>query len=204
MKGLLLKDVLAVRQQAVFFLLCIALWLFIGFMTPSIPYFPIATAMFIVIIPINMLGYDEKAKWDKYALSMPVSRAAVAMSKYVMTYLIAAVCFLLSVTAHFVMTGDIGQSLLVSGGSALVGIGIASLMLFLMYKFGSERGRFFFIGFALIPVGISVFIGQLGSFDMNEALFVPGLLIVLVAVLVLLIVIPPLLAVRLYQKKDFS
>lgn len=37
------------------------------------------------ILPTTFMSYDEKAKWDKYALSMPLSRDDMVISKYIIS-----------------------------------------------------------------------------------------------------------------------
>ena len=40
-------------------------------------------AVLAAMMPVTAFSFDEKAKWDKYALSMPVSRRDLVLSKYI-------------------------------------------------------------------------------------------------------------------------
>jgi len=40
-----------------------------------------------ILFPITALSYDEKAKWEHYALTMPISRNMLVWSKYLLVLL---------------------------------------------------------------------------------------------------------------------
>ena len=72
MKGLLLKDILNFKKQGVMFFFLIALWFFIGIRNKDIYYLSAIIAIMTLLVPITVISYDEKAKWERYALTMPI------------------------------------------------------------------------------------------------------------------------------------
>ena len=94
MKGLLLKDIINLKQQGKIYIFIIAIWFAIAITSRDGNFFGGVMTMFTVLVPISAAAYDDKAKWDRYALTMPISRWDLVLSKY----LLALIC---AVTAAF-------------------------------------------------------------------------------------------------------
>ena len=138
MKGLILKDIYALWKYYKFFLLVICAILVVGVAGGKsmlvIPY----VILFITILPISFLSMDEKSGWSVFCDAMPVSRAQVVSSKYLLCLI-----FLLTVMAvSFViilMTGFDKELLFVTlavcGGALLP----SALMLPCAFAFGTDK-----------------------------------------------------------------
>jgi ABC-type transport system involved in multi-copper enzyme maturation permease subunit len=84
MKGLLLKDLVNLKQQTKIYFIIIAVWLAIALTSKDGSFLGGMICVLSVMLPITTLSYDEKAKWDKYVLSMPIMRKQVVISKYIL------------------------------------------------------------------------------------------------------------------------
>lgn len=152
MKGLFLKDILNLKQQAKVYLLIIGVWLVLAISDRDPSFFSGVIAMFSVLIPISAIAYDEKAKWERYALTMPVSRLDLVLSKYFLTFSCAAVGAVLSIAVSLAMTKDMKESFGTPLITMAVGIVFACVILPIIFRFGVEKGRMLMIVVVLAPV----------------------------------------------------
>ena len=75
MKGLLLKDILNLKnQQGKILVFLIPLYFLLALQMKSSSFFAGLWVMLGATLPISSIAYDEKAKWEKYALTMPITR----------------------------------------------------------------------------------------------------------------------------------
>lgn len=74
MKGLIIKDFMNLKKSLKMFLIISVFYFFMAISTDN-PYF--FTSILTVILPIttiSLFSYDDMAKWDVYALTMPFDR----------------------------------------------------------------------------------------------------------------------------------
>lgn len=76
MKGLLLKDWYQVRSSMKTMYLAVAVVLIIWMFGSSSSYvFPVSyAAIFLGILPVNLLTYDQSVGWVEYGRTLPVSK----------------------------------------------------------------------------------------------------------------------------------
>lgn len=202
MKGLLIKDLLNVKNQAKIYILLLLLYLGFSLLTQN---FYFASSMLIllsVILVINTFAYDEKAKWDKYALTMNCQRKHLVLEKYVLSICLMIIGFFLSLSlSFFVNSQDRKEVILVSLLVLAVGIFILSLVLPILFKFGVEKGRLLMMLIILIP---SVLVGLLNF----ENIFFSSTLITYLPILIpiatiLILLLSVLVSLSIYSKKEF-
>lgn len=110
----------------------------------------------IMMIMINSLSVDTTTKWDIYALSLPLRRRDIVASKYVLflTMSVAGGALILLITA---VCGFFWDGISLTEQVAVIGAVIGAtwlliaIILPLIYKFGVEKARFFFIFIVLAP-----------------------------------------------------
>ena len=124
-----------------------------------------ALSVFCAVLPLTTLSYDSQCGWEGYALTLPVSRRALALSRYLLALIFTVASVIVNFILRFFLAqdGSIGATLTVVaaiGGAALVMI---AFMLPLMYKFGVEKGRLFLILIVLLAVSLSFLIGTYSS-----------------------------------------
>src|SRR5690554_4291410 len=96
MIGLIKKDLLNIYKSIKLIGVLVIFYGFIAFIGNNTQDF---SAIFIFIFAMLMLStysYDELAQWDRYALTMPLSRDNIVQAKYIMMILIALMGFLVS------------------------------------------------------------------------------------------------------------
>lgn len=149
MKGLILKDFLNLKKQVMPLVLFLAVYLVISIISKNGAFFIGVAMVFSAMLPISSISYDERAGFTKYALTLPVSRNALVLSKYIFAFMLIAV----AAAACFLVNFFIGDSLLENIFSIVtlstMGILLVSFSLPPILKFGSEKGRFVMVAIFL-------------------------------------------------------
>lgn len=190
MKGLLLKDGYQTVSQMKTMYLTVAVILVVWMFSTSDSYaFPISyAAIFLGVLPVNLLGYDQNSGWVEYSLTLPVSKKVLVAEKYLVGLLCAAASVVIGGLFVVVLSLRKGAAL---DGTALffVGNGVNTILLMngislpLMYRFGLEKARMIYIltfaGFGALIAGGGVLVDEFqtngrfqASIGLGAALFV--------------------------------
>lgn len=199
MKGLLLKDGYQTVSQMKTMYLTVAVVLVVWMFSTSDSYaFPISyAAIFLGVLPVNLLGYDQNSGWVEYSLTLPVSKKVLVAEKYLVGLLCAA--------ASVVIGGLFVVALSLRKGAALDGTalffvwnGVNTILLMngislpLMYRFGAEKARMIYIltfaGFGALIAGGGALVDEFqtngrfqASIGLGAALFVVVLVLYLLS-----------------------
>lgn len=152
MKGLLLKDWYQVRTSMKAMYLTVAFVLVIWvFSTSSAYVFPVSyAAVFLGILPINLLAYDQSVGWVEYGRTLPVSKKTLVAEKYLIGLFCAAAAVVIGglfVTVIPLRTGTAPDKDVLSllAGSVCAILLINGIMLPLYYRFGAEKARMLYM-----------------------------------------------------------
>lgn len=156
MKGLLLKDWYALRGQAGRLFFLIALYIVIGEFSGGVGSIGI---LLCAMLPTSCLAYDERAKWDRYALSMPLSVKDLVVSKYLLGYLMLAAGAALKLLAMALPIGN-GSDFTSFVLTIAVSLLYLALQLPILFKFGVENGR---IGMMIVSGVFAIGIVMIGT-----------------------------------------
>lgn len=175
----------------------------------EISFFITYMSVMCIMIPVNLFAYDEQARWDKYAAALPSGRAGVVKARYLFTVLICLGSLLFALLLQLIValvSGAQGQErvdLLLSGlFPAAYGCIMNAILLPLLFKFGSQKGRIYLI--LALGVGVGVIFGGLtGLKEMGLSLSEVSLPLTILPIVGLLALIPSyLLSRRIFFHKD--
>lgn len=209
MKGLLLKDGYQTVSQMKTMYLTVAVVLVVWMFSTSDSYaFPISyAAIFLGVLPVNLLGYDQNSGWVEYSLTLPVSKKVLVAEKYLVGLLCAAASVVIGGLFVVVLSLRKGAAL---DGTALffVGNGVNTILLMngislpLMYRFGAEKARMIYIltfaGFGALIAGGGALVDEFQTNGRFQASI--GLGVVLFVVVLVLYVLSWRLSVAWYGK----
>ena len=211
MTGLVLKDFLVLRKALrtyVLFLIFYLIMAIVGLF--SISFITAFVQIIVMILPMSSFAYDDLAKWDRYAMTLPLGRRAVVRAKYVfvvLMILVAAAFALLSCVALSITAAQPVEENLAAGVGALsVGLLAVDLTLPLNYKMGPERARPFLYAVVFIPVILIVLAARAGWLDNLEQLplsVVLPLLCLIPLVILLGLPVSYLISCRVVEQKEF-
>lgn len=206
MKGLILKDLLNLKSTfktlgiMIFFFACVFIPQGNGFI------FGIIILMFAMMV-VTTISYDDLAKWDAYAITMPVTRKEIVMSKYLIMVILNTIGAGLALIVGFVGTMIMGngfsmEMLAIVAVTYLIAYLFGSMIIPLIYKFGTEKARLMLILCALIPTALILLVEQ-----MHVPLSTPNqpwlYLILLIGLTLAGLILSFFISLKIYEKKEF-
>lgn len=209
MKGFIYKDLCllgSVWKSYAFILVMFSVLTVTGIYDVSFLFMMVS--VILCMYPSTSFSYDELAKWDRFAVSVPNGRVTVVRSKYGFALLLGAASLvfdlLLSLLAAFLGRMELGNGLLTCVGGVAGALLINALMLPLLFRFGAQKGRILLIavGAALAGVlGALLAIGGMTAF--GSGLLKSFVLVVLPVLTLLTLFVSYRVSLGIYQKKEF-
>ncbi|HBG8261109.1 TPA: ABC-2 transporter permease [Clostridioides difficile] len=211
MKGLILKDLINLKGNVKFILLFIIMF---GFMSSlgdgNINNFIGVIIVLCTTMIVSTFSYDDLNKWDSYVLTMPINRNDIVLSKYltmlIFSFIGVLVSLIVSVTiGYFKNTLILNETLLINALILSISVCFGSLILPLIYKFGTERARLLMILCFLVPtLALLVFKSILENISspISIEIILNTLVYSLPFVAILLFVISYFISSKIYSKKE--
>lgn len=206
MKGMILKDLLNLKST---FKMLGAMIVFfaVAFLREGNGFvFGIIILMFAMMV-VTTISYDDLAKWDAYALTMPVTRKEMVFSKYLVMALLntlgAVLSLIVGVVGSIIMKKSFDLEILaIIGLIYLIAFIFGSVIIPLIYKFGTEKARLMMFLCALLPTALILLVEQLGvPLPTTENPWI--YMILLIAFSVVGVVLSYRISLRIYSKKEF-
>ena len=206
MKGLIIKDILNLKKNLRTTLLMIIVFTFMAYGSGDPSYIIGMTVLIFTTMSITSMAYDELAKWDSYALSMPISRRNIVLSKYVLSIILSVLSVVISTIISYVLIllkSDMNGFELLLTSYIVFGISILFIcvILPLIYKFGVEKSRLLMIGVISIPTVIFLAINKLNINMPGEKQFIM-LLKISPLLLIIFLFISSFISYRIYKNMD--
>ena len=205
MKALIYKDLLAVWKYCRNYLFLCGVFLLLSIFMEEYSFLQMYPVIFMGTLVNTLIAYDERDRWDRQVLTMPVTRKQYVTGKYLTGMILQGTMMVLSAAAcalRLAMGDGFGWAVFKDYLAFLLGLAVAapSLILPFIFKNGSEKGRMAYLIvlgaiFALAMCGVLV----LKKLDMVG---VPMDLSVLPAA-VLLYPASWALSVRWYENREF-
>ena len=213
MMGLLIKDLYCLKQNGKSLMFILLIWGLVFLPRDDGGLILISLCMMVSAMHIfTLASYDKQARWDTYALSMPLTRANMVQEKYIMALLLlvmsAVVSTFVVATAWLIRTGGMEPDFIPSIAATLaVGAGISlfytALSLPLSMWLGVEKARYIpSVLFALIFFTAVIMVrrgSHIGLRADHLIAFGLGALILSVA----LFIISYFICLFIYGKKEF-
>ena len=204
------KDLCILWKKAKMFLILVVLYLLLSVFNQS--FFMAFCLVFAGMLPVTLMAYDEKSKWDRMARVLPLSPGQIVMSRYLfgmLSVLVMTVLYLVTTAAYQLVAGRLHMAdqlfslLMIDAGVFLM----QAIYLPLLFRFGVEKGRLSTI-LSLAAVGAIVglgnaMVGDAGPTVLTRLFAHPGLTAVLgLAVALAIWALSYLLSVRIYRKQE--
>ena len=186
MKGLLLKDWYMMKKYCRAYLLIAVVFIAVSLFSNDNMFFVFYPCLLCGMIPVNLLGYDERSRWMQYSGTLPYTKTQIVSGKYLIG-LLSQITILVAMgvaqaakmlIAHNFELGDFAVLMLLM---LIVSTLTSSICLPFVFKLGVEKGRtayYVMIGFVCgaSVLASSILRGQLVS-EIQ-----PNLILALVAV----------------------
>lgn len=177
MRGLLIKDLLFLKQQKQ--LVMILIFLFLIFMISqgkdSAPFVISYMTLMGGMMALNNISYDNYDGSTAFLLTLPITRKQYAIEKYLFGIACGASFCLIPTVIYLLLFASDRQEILI-----LAIVGLCVLLLFQMImvpiqlKFGSEKGRFAILGMVmavmLLAYGANLMMKKIYHTNLESAL----------------------------------
>lgn len=189
MTGLIVKDFLVSKRslKAYFgIMIFYAALTFLGVF--NISFVTAFVSVMLIMLPIGAFSYDEAAKWDRYAMALPLGRRAVVGARYLFTLLVTLISLALALLSGVAVSvtgqGSFIEVMFTAFATLAAGLLVSDLLLPLCYKLGAERARPYLYAIIFIPVIVLFLAFRMGvridaSWLDRLALSSPGVLLAL-------------------------
>ncbi len=146
MKGLLLKDLYMIRKYCRSYLLIIAVFILVSVASDQNFFFIFYPCLMSGMIPVTLLGYDERSKWSLYCGALPYTKTQIVSGKYLVGLFAQLAVIILSTLAQAVRmylqgTFDVREYLALMEMVLILSCFSASISLPFIFKYGVEKGR---------------------------------------------------------------
>ena len=172
MKGLLLKDWYMMKMYCKSYYFIGVVFVALSFFSNGNMFFVFYPCLLCGMIPVNLLGYDERSRWVQYSGTMPYTKAQIVSGKYLIGLLVQITMLIIIGVAQAVkmmMAGDftLGNFTVLMLLILIVSTLTSSIPLPFVFKLGVEKGRtayYVMIGFVCgaSVLASGLFRGQLG------------------------------------------
>ena len=89
MKGLLLKDWYMMKKYCRYYLFVSIGFIILSMMSSGNMFFIFYPCLLAGMIPVNLLGYDERSRWTEYVGTLPYTKTQIVSAKYLIEALSA-------------------------------------------------------------------------------------------------------------------
>ena len=209
MKGLLLKDWYMMKKYCRSYLLIVIVFIAVSLFSNDNMFFVFYPCLLCGMIPVNLLGYDERSRWMQYSGTLPYTKAQIVCGKYLIGLLTQLTILVTTgvvqavkmIIVHNFVSGDFVVLMLLM---LIVSTFTSSIFLPFVFKLGVEKGRtayYIMIGFVC---GASVLASSIlrGKF-MSE--IQPNLILALLAIVGIgVYILSWYLSVMFFRKREIQ
>lgn len=217
MTGLIAKDFLVSKRSLKAYFGIMIFYAVLTFMGVfNISFVTAFVSVMLIMLPIGAFSYDEAAKWDRYAMALPLGRRAVVGARYLFTLLVTLISLALALLSGVAVSvtgqGSFIEVMVTAFATLASGLLVSDLLLPLCYKLGAERARPYLYAIIFIPMIVLFLAFRMGvridaSWLDRLALSSPGALLALSALPLLaalaLMFVSYLISCRIAANKEY-
>ena len=207
MKGLLLKDLYMVKSYCKAYLFIAIVFTAAAFINSNNLFFAFYPCMLCSMIPVNLLGYDERSRWLQYSETMPYTKAQIVSGKYLIGLGAQIAILLVTGIAQAIRTIGIGafilnEYLVLMMLLLMMSLLASSICLPFMFKLGVEKGRMaYYIMIGVVCAG-SIISSNLLTGKIPIKINANGILPIICIVGIGIYVLSWYLSIKFYQKRE--
>lgn len=205
MKALLLKDFYMIKKYCKAFLLMELVFLVFSLMPSSNLFFVFYPCIIGAILPVTLMSYDEKNKWDVYCSVLPYTKVQLVSAKYIVglsTEILLLVISGITQAVKMYMEGNfnLNEYLLMMAMLVCLALIASSGCLPFLFKYGVEKGKIaYFVMVGIVCGGSTLAAVMLGG---NTAIgFDTGIIFTVVGAIALY-ALSWYLSIRFYEKRE--
>ena len=217
MKGLILKDLLTLKNQMRNIMIIIIGFIILSIMMENYFYIAFIIPFYIVMLVISTFSYDELNNANTYIVALPYNRKTIVKARYYLSLMSIITSLLIGAILSLVtplLNHDMDfMSTFASSVATIIGvILVISLLMPCFYKFGVQKGRvILFIAIMAVSFLIGIILSLFENSTLKIAEFFSALeninYIILVAgailIILLILYISYLFSCKIFKNKEF-
>lgn len=214
MNGLILKDLYNLKNSGKSLLIAIVAFSLLYFLQGiNMEVWNVFIILTGSILVINTMSYDNTAKWDKYELTMPVTRRDVVLSKYLVSIIVIFIGAVLATALSFAQgiskhNLDVIEIFTVNGAALAGGFLFISITLPVIYKFGVEKSRILILLIFLAPAGAGIGRSKFAKLKFSPLakqymdIVLQYLPLIILIMMILIMLVSYRISLKIYSNKD--
>ena len=207
MKGLLLKDWYMTQKYCRYYLFVGIAFIFLSLMSKGNMFFIFYPCLLCGMIPVNLLGYDERSRFTEYAGTLPYTKTQIVSAKYLIgLFTQGAVLIVICITQGVKMGIDgtfVLKEFLVLIMLLLITASVASsLILPFIFKYGVEKGRVAYYVMIGIMCAVSIIASNLLSKGFQADIKLNGILPIICIIGIVIYALSWYLSIVFYKKRE--
>ena len=168
MYGLIWKDFLVLRKTLRLYVLFLLGYLGMALLGIfDLTFVTTFCVVILMILPISAFSYDEFARWDRYARTLPLSSRQIVGGRYLFVLLlllvVAAIGAVSAVLLSLTGSADLWESL----GAQLASLGAALFIVDVMLPLGPEKARPFRFAVTFLPFILLFLLAKADILDLS-------------------------------------
>lgn len=217
MKGLILKDLLTLKNQMRNIMIIIIGFIILSIMMENYFYIAFIIPFYIVMLVISTFSYDELNNANTYIVALPYNRKTIVKARYYLSLMSIITSLLIGAILSLVtplLNPDMDfMSTFASSVATIIGvILVISLLMPCFYKFGVQKGRvILFIAIMAVSLLIGVILSLFENSTLKIAEFFSALentnyvILITGAILIILLIlyISYLFSCKIFKNKEF-
>lgn len=203
MKGLLLKDTYMTVRLCRMFLLLDVVFLGVWMFGNGDIFFLTYPCLLTTMVPMTLISYDEREKWDVFAATLPYSRAQIVSCKYLIGLCLSVLILAVAAVGQIFRRTPGGTAEFLTMLPVLLSACLlAPAVLYpFVFRFGAEKGRVVYYVVIAVVCGGSVVLQNMEVASLLGSLSV-GSLPAGVLIAAAVYAVSWLLSIRLYAKRE--
>ena len=207
MKGLLLKDLYMTVKYCRAYLLIAIVFISVSFIDSDNLFMIFYPCLLCGLIPVNLLGYDERSRWLSYSETMPYTRTQIVSAKYLMGLGAQVAMLMLTGVAQAIRMSTQGafqlkEYLILMLLLFVMSLFASSITLPFMFKLGVEKGRMaYYVTIGVVCAG-SIIAANLLSGNMPVQIELNSTLFLICALGVGIYALSWYLSIVFYKKRE--
>ena len=146
MKGLLLKDWYMMKKYCRYYFFVSIGFIILSMISSGNMFFVFYPCLLCGMIPVNLLGYDERSRFTEYVGTLPYTKTQIVSAKYLIGLftqiaMLIVICIAQGVKMGIEGTFALKEFLLLMMLLLIMASAASSLILPFVFKYGVEKGR---------------------------------------------------------------
>ena len=207
MKGLLLKDWYMTKKYCRYYLFVGIGFIILSLMSSGNMFFVFYPCLLCGMIPVNLLGYDERSRFTEYVGTLPYTKAQIVSAKYLIGLFAQIAMFTvtciaqgvkMSIAHEFILKEFLVLMMLLLIMATIT----SSLTLPFIFKLGVEKGRTaYFVMIGVVCAG-SIIASNLLSIEMQPEIKLNTILPIICLVGIGIYALSWCLSIVFYKKRE--